>query len=255
MTKRKKTSPNTSRTDEGGAGGSGGPDEPTILDLYNLMLDQGKQLSQMSKDYENLNARLAVIDEKLTASQEEIKSLKQENQVLKNHVTALQLDVNELKQEQLSNNLVISGADVLEKGASLFDNFRKIAEKLDIDTTNSDINDIYTIRRRSGEKLVVKFTCAQAKIEFMSKMNTQRRAAKNNDAQFSLANVFINDHLSPYYENLWFKCRDLKKKSTLAHAWTKMGKLYLRKEEGGAAIRIRNIDDLSQIYTQYGLEI
>jgi len=250
MTKRKKSSPNTSRDD-----GAGGSDEPTILDLYNLMKEQGKQLQQIGKDYENLTARLLAIDEKLTASQKEIQNLKTENQVLKNNVTALQLDVNELKQEQLTNNLVISGAGALQKGLSPLANLMKIAENLGGEVTTKDINDIYMIRRKSGEHIVVKFASAQMKMEFMDRLKTLRRAAKNNDAQFSLENVFFNDHLTPHFENLWYKCRALKKKSALAHAWTKMGKVYLKKEEGGAAIRIRNIDDLSQIYSEYGFEI
>jgi predicted RNase H-like nuclease (RuvC/YqgF family) len=226
-----------------------------MLDLYNLMKQQGLHLQQLTKDNENLSARLLAIDEKLTISQKEIQQLKQENTTLRNQVTSLQLDVNELKQEQLSNNLVISGTGALQKGLSPLQNFQKIVNVLEIDVETKDLSDIYTIRRKSGEQLVVKFVCAQGKIEVMDKMKTARREAKDSDAQFLLENVFFNDHLTPYYENLWFRCRALKKKSTLAHAWTKMGKLYLKKLEGGAAMRIHNIDDLSQVYSEYGLEI
>jgi hypothetical protein len=249
MTKRKKTSPNTSRDE------SAGQEEPTMLDLYNLMKEQSKQLQKLTTDNENLTARLLAIDEKLTASHKEIEILKQENLTMKKQVVSLQLDVNELKQEQLTNNLVISGAGALQKGVSPMENLRRITGILEAELKTQDISDIFTIRRKTGEHLVVKFVCAQAKVEIMDRMKTARREAKNNDAQFLLENVFFNDHLTPYYENLWFKCRVLKKKSSLAHAWTKMGKLYLRKLEGGAAIRVHNNDDLSQVYTEYGLEI
>jgi hypothetical protein len=248
--KRKKTSPNTSRDD-----GAGSSNDPTILDLYNLMKEQSQQLQQLRQDNETLSTRLLAIDEKLTVSQKEIQNLKLENQGLKKNVSALQLDVVELKQEQLSNNLVISGTGVIQEGKTPFDNLLKIVKDLDGDLESNDVSDVYHIRRRSGVQLVVKFNRAQHKVEMMEKMKTQRRDAQSSGAQFPLASVFFNDHLSPFYENLWYKCRVLKKKTTLKYAWTKMGKLYVKKEEGGAVIRIRNTDDLLQLYTDYDLEI
>jgi hypothetical protein len=247
MTKRKKISPNTSRDDDN--------EEPTMLDLYKLLKKQDTKLEKITKDNENLAARLLAIEEKLTAGQKEIEDLKRENLTIRKQVVTLQLDINEIKQEQLTNNLVISGAGALEKGLSAADNLNRIAEILDVSITNKDVSDVYTVKRKSGEQLVVKFVCAQAKLEFMNAMKMSRKTAKDSGAQFSLENTFFSDQLTQYYENLWFKCRALKKNSSLAHAWTKMGKLYLRKQEGGSTIRIHNIDDLSQVYTEYGLKI
>jgi hypothetical protein len=250
MAKQKKVSASTS-TDDGASSHSA----PTILDLYNLMVVQGKQLQQLTRDNETLAAHLQSIEEKLTASQKVVQFLKEENQALKKHVDDLQFDVYEMKQEQLSNNLVISGAGTLVEGKSLTENLEEIAANLGktLDVTN--INDIYTIRRRSGTQLVVKFARAQQKMEIMDQLRIKRRDAQTSGAQFPLANLFFSDHLTPYFENLWYRCRLLKKKSSLAHAWTKMGKLFVRKEEGGHAIRICNINDLSKIYSEYGLEV
>jgi hypothetical protein len=250
MGKRRKNSstPNNSAVDDEDN------DDPSIADVYKLMVQQGKQLAEMNTSTKSLKEELERMNEVLQANVKEVAVVKADTTKLQSDVSVINSDIHELRQELLVNNIVVSGLKI-DKECGLRENFRNLTSLLGMELSDAEISDIFMVQRKAGPVLIVKLVNTKTKLDLMTAVRIKSKVAGSAEAPNPVKDVYLNDHLSNYYEHLWFKARLLKKKANFAGVWTMLGKIYMRKLEGGKQIRIRTLENLQEQYKIHGLEI
>lgn len=86
--KRRKESPGDLSDDEG---------EPTIADLYKLMLKQGGELTKLNESARNHQSELARMNDTLEVNMKEISIIKADTTKLKTDVSVINSDVHMLR--------------------------------------------------------------------------------------------------------------------------------------------------------------
>jgi len=126
---------------------------------------------------------------------------------------------------------------------------------LKLDLADSDVSDVFMVKRRSGPALIVKLVCTSTKTRLMDALQEQAKLIGREGIPAELKTIFFSDHLTSYYEHVYYMARTLKKKANLHRVWTKLGKIYIRETEMSSQIRIRVLENLKDLYLKHGLEI
>ncbi|KAI5730733.1 hypothetical protein M8J76_016834 [Diaphorina citri] len=97
--------------------------------------------------------------------------------------------------------------------------------------------------------IIVKFTNRNLRNSFLVKAKTSKLKCNQlectKDLLFSSnSKIFVNDHLTPANKKLFFETRKCVKEKKAKSAWTRDGKIFLRRDEMSAPIRISDNQDL-----------
>lgn len=160
-------------------------------------------------------------------------------------ISLLQANVEILKQDQLKNNVSIAGIPAnLVDGTNSDEVIINIASKVGVEiskgqfTSHTVANNRFVIAHfydfkhkqmiinqlRLGKKLIVKEIFANA---------------SSNDNQ-----IFVNDHLTPYFSKLYLMARNAKKEGKLYTVSSANGKIRVRKHNDDVPISISNESQL-----------
>lgn len=187
-----------------------------------------------------------------TATNEEIVKLKSTVNAVENkandqqeQISLLQANVEILKQDQLKNNISIAGIPVeLVDGTNSDEVIINIASKVGVKiskgqfTSHTVANNRFVIAQfydfkhkqmiinqlRMGKKLIVKEIFANA---------------SSNENQ-----IFVNDHLTPYFNKLYLMARNAKKEGKLCTVSSYNGRIRVRKHSDDVPISISNESQL-----------
>lgn len=178
--------------------------EDTLTKIAALLSDTAKK-----DDIDGLKSQILKFT---TETNDEISKLKSSVNTVEakaneqqDQISTLQTNVEILKQDQLKNNISIAGIPM-----DLVDN------------SNSD--DVIINQLHMGKKLIVKEVFANA-------------AANSNQ-------IFINDHLTPYFNKLYLMARHAKKEGKLYTASSYNGRIKVRKHSDDLPILITNESQL-----------
>lgn len=187
-----------------------------------------------------------------TATNEEIVKLKNTVNAVENkandqqeQISLLQANVEILKQDQLKNNISIAGIPVeLVDGTNSDEVIINISSKVGVEiskgqfTSHTVANNRFVIAQfydfkhkqmlinqlRMGKKLIVKEIFANA---------------SSNENQ-----IFVNDHLTPYFNKLYLMARNAKKEGKLHTVSSYNGRIRVRKHSDDVPIIISNESQL-----------
>lgn len=186
-------------------------------------------------------ATIATVQKQLTDTQRAFDELKQENN----------------NQDQFSrlNNVEIQGIPK-KNGENLHSIFYDICTKVGVTLLDTDIDIIHRVQPFRGEgktdtrhpSIIVRFTQRQRKNQLMAAVRA-RRGLTTADIGMSGAaiNVYVNEHLTPVNKLLLKRARDLKTSLNYTYLWIRDCKIFLRKNDKSAIIRVANESDLSKL--------
>lgn len=220
------------------------PVEETLSRIAALLGETAKKEDIDSLKTQILNFSTATNEEmvklKNTVNAVESKANDQQEQI-----SLLQANVEILKQDQLKNNVSIAGIPVnLVDGTNSDEVIINIASKVGVElskgqfTSHTVANNRFVIAQfydfkhkqmiinqlRLGKKLIVKEIFANA---------------SSNDNQ-----IFVNDHLTPYFSKLYLMARNAKKEGKLYTVSSANGKIRVRKHSDDIPISISNESQL-----------
>ena len=235
-------------------------DKPDMEEISN----QPAQLSLKDEDLQRISALLAssfearlttivsnVVDGVLNNLSTKVDTLEKENAGLRTKVNAIQskLDqaVAELEQaNQYSRRNCVRVSGLPESPDELTDDaILNVAKEVGCAISLSDIDRSHRLgkpklgsQQASSNKprdIVVKFISYRARSSFM------RSKSKLKDSKFK--RVFINEHLTPLRNDLFYQARQLAKMKVIDSAWTFDGTIKI-KNAAGRVIRIETQGDL-----------
>lgn len=210
--------------------------EPTLADLYELM-------SRCSSK-EDIGDIKSYITEYKRETDEKIDEVNQkvENAVLvgsqnADKIDTLQASIEVLKQDQLKSNVCVSGVPPqLIGNSSTSDIIIRIAQVLGISINNNNFSS-YAIA--NNKFIIVRFFNLKHKQQLINKIRVKRSLMVEECFEgTSNSQIYVNDHLTPYFNKLYLIARNAKKEGKLASATSFGGTIKARKNANDAPVTI-----------------
>lgn len=203
--------------------------EPTLSDIFNLL-----QKCASKDDLNNIEAKIVANNantiERIEDVDRRVFSIENQQQKNTDNIQMLITGLEQMKQEQLKNNVCISGVpvSVVNKDKNTSQVIIAIAKSLGIDLNASQFSS-YPVA--DNKFIIVRFYNLKHKQTLLNKIRIKKslmveevfRRIKSN------SQIYLNDHLTPYFNNLYLIARKAKKEGKLASASSYGGKIRARK--------------------------
>lgn len=194
--------------------------------------DFGKQLGEMLKTIKELK--------------DENKMLKESNHKLKSDVNTLALRVNLFEQKLITNHIEIVGVPD-NKNENCVKIVEDIASKLGKQVS---VVKAYRIRSRIPDKpmkIVAELMSTDQKTDLMELSKKKKIRSNNINENWGSAGIFINNYLTKYNSNLFYKARNFAKEKHFKYVWFKDCKIFIKKNETSQSLIINEEADLLKI--------
>lgn len=156
-------------------------------------------------------------------------------------MNGLQTAVTRLQQATLNTDLTVRGVPENDR-EKLKDVIIEVFKKID-DELNPNIVSIFRLGTKSAEihrSILVKLSMPQEKSQLIAKkikvqLNCSEIIVKNKPIGKLEDKIFFGEHLAAANSKIYYIARQLVKKKQLFAAWTRNGKVFVRKADGGDA--------------------
>lgn len=247
--------------------------EPSLIDIKEMLVDIQITTARILRENQELKQEILELKSALKASQRETEKLKTElgkaekaNVTLTKELKHVRMKLNDqieemntleekyddLEQYSRKNSLEILG---VPEGAytSTDELVIRIGEAINVDIKPEDIEISHKIKRKNSKPVIVKFLSHKTK-SLLYKARTKLRNVKISelfpnyaDASGEEHGIFINENLTDYRRELFWKANKLKKDNMITSIWTIDGKLFVKTSPNGAPVRIYDEEDLNDL--------
>lgn len=219
--------------------------EPTMRDLFEVMKkcankdDINDIKSQITAQNEETSIKIATtnkrIDDVVTANEKTNEKIEQ-----------LEASIEVLKQDQLRNNICISGVPVAEiSNTNTSDIVILIAKTLGIEIARHNFAS-YSVSDKKF--IIVTMYNSRHKQTLLNKIRVRKSLMVEEVLKTkSNSQIYLNDHLTPYFNRLFLMARNAKKAGKIASASSYGGKIRARKTLDDAPIVITTERQLQTI--------
>ena len=196
-------------------------------------MTQKQDIIDLKKSINELTATVNILVDK-------IDNLTSSVEIRDQKIVYLENKLNEIEQYSKKTNIIISSStDFLNKSdnkKSEFINFVK--NQLNIDIDPYDVVAIHELPNKNKDiyKTIVKFHFHETKSTIFK-----------NIKKLKDTNIYINDHLTKYNSEIFYKARNLLKDSKIKYCWTVNGITFIKKTESSEKEKILNISDFNSI--------
>lgn len=219
--------------------------ETSLGDLYNLMKNVATR-----EHIDSLKDQIATYtretNDKIHNLNKEVQEVKTNNAANTDRIELLEINMELLKQDRLRNNICISGVPVnIINKMNISDVVVSIGHSLGYEFTGSLFN-AYTI---AGNRfIIVHFYNLKHKQTLINKIRVKKslmvEEVFDNESN---SQIYLNDHLTPYFNQLYLMARTAKKEGKLASATSFGGKIRARKDLNDAPVTITNEKQLIEM--------
>lgn len=231
----------------------------------NLDEKMDKLLDKFEVVEKKMDKRMNAIEEKCNLLNKKSAMHEKKQTYLVREVAKLKGTVNEMEQEKLKCNIIIQGIPEIESEPNcLIDMVESFLRHLD----NTMKKECMQLVKRFGPKksregfirpILVKFNDEDIKANIMqAKKSTQTHCGifTTNNKKWGTTNdkIFISDHLTQMNSQIFWQMRQWKKSNKIKYAWTKMGKIYIKKSDEDPAILVRNLDHVSALIKEFRIK-
>jgi hypothetical protein len=219
--------------------------------ILSTMQGMAKSMDFQAKTFDNLlveSKRQTKIIEELSA---EVIACKKTNSELKSENEILNVKLNDLEQYSRNYNVEIQGVPELQ-GEDTYSIVASVANKLGCTVHPNQIEYCHRIRQNKNNvkksnmppSIIAKFFSRRVKDAVMEAKKTKKDLV-GHDIGFdnSNAKIYINDHLTTVNKNLFWLARNARSVG-FKFAWTKNGKVYLRKDEHSPVLKVTKPSDI-----------
>lgn len=211
-------------------------DQPTMLDLFNLIAKCATK-EDIGDISSRINIHVRETNEKMQNINTNLEVVAMQASDNSDRIEMLEANIEQLKQDQLKNNLCISGVPPgLINGDNTSDIVIKIASKLNVEITRNQFSS-YAVA--NNKFIIVRFYNIKYKQMMQNKIRVKRSLmVEEIFTNTSNSQIYLNDHLTPYWNKLYLMARTAKKDGKLASATSHGGKIRARKSTNDAPITI-----------------
>lgn len=175
----------------------------------------------------------------------EIKELKLSNRKLKEENERLTARVDELEQYTRSNNVEIKGVPV---EPDVIDVVSKMGQLIGESVSKDDIDICHRVftTKHSEPNIIVRFVRREKRNSFLAKARKTRQTGTLLGCS-STKPVFVNEHLTRQNKQLLGAAVARKRVAGWRYVWTKDGRIFARRDENSAVLRLNSASDLEKM--------
>lgn len=182
-----------------------------------------------------------------------IKELKEENKMLKekniklvDDLKVISKKINMFEQNSVRNNVEILGVPESSNENCAYI-VKNIAVKLDVKLSVVKAYRIHTNILNKSKKIIAEIDSFENKKSLMENMKKRKLNTNNVNEAWGEGNIFINNELSPFNRELFYKVRMFAKKNAFKFVWFNELKIFIKKNEISKAYIIQEECDLLKL--------
>lgn len=201
--------------------------EPTLADVFTLL-----QKCASKEDINDIKAHVTTYKEQTDAKLGELKQQVNDATTTSNYnaekIEILQASIETLKQDQLKNNICVSGVPVqLITNDNTADVVVSIADILGIKLAKNQFTS-YAVANKKF--IIIRFHNYKHKSQLLLRIRAKKSLmVEEVFGNKSNSQIYLNDHLTPYFNHLYLLARTAKKNNTIASATSYGGRIRVRK--------------------------
>ena len=206
------------------------------------------QLKEMSAAHEKSKKESTELIERLETEVAKIKrrveKLEFSNAQKESKIKDLLLKLDAAEQMKHDHSLQIVGLPEVKDDIEAAKQITKMGKELGIKIKSSDIEEITRLGKKKDQKrrnVIIKLKDKSVREKIFEQ---RKNLVKDSDPK---KNVYINDQLTKYRQNLLFASRKLVKSKRLFAAWSQHGSVLIRKTENSKIIAVQKHEDLMEI--------
>lgn len=215
-------------------------------------------MNTMSRKNEEMHKSVQFMSAKYDGVLSKIDCLVQENTAFKTRIKTLESKLEYFESTIRSSSIEIRNIpkQVNENKNDLNNIIKDIGTVIGLETPINEM-EIRNIYRSKSDAIIADFTSATRKESMVftaKKFNKAKRDAKEpqlNTAHLKIMGpakpIYISESLTTQAQRLYYLTRGYVKNKKLAATWTSYGKIYVKKEEGQAPIRIKEEAEILRI--------
>lgn len=209
--------------------------QPTISDVIAL-LEKVPTRDDLSDMKQSLVAITNQNKEKIEAVEQQVESISSVANTNTDRISVLEHTIHMLQQDKLKNNVCISGVP-LDEQIKATEAVVKIAEFFQIQIAEYDFSAYATANNKF---IIATFHNFGTKQSLLNKIRSKRSLMVEEvfGTLRSNSQIYINEHLTRYFNNLYLMARVAKKQGKLASALSSSGKIRVRKHADDVPIII-----------------
>lgn len=225
-------------------------------------------LQKIVEDFKENCTQFKLSMEFITSQYEDLKekydSLQKENVAHITHIQILETEIEKLQHSSRASCVEFRKVPVIqdkqESKEYLLDLVIKAGKTLGMDLRPADLRDVYRSYAKPGfcKPIIAEFTSIITKESFINAAKSFNRMQPGNrfstshlQMNFPKTAVYISEVLTPRTKKLHFLAREHAKTYFFSYCWVAHGKIYLRKKDGSAAVRINSEKDLERLIKTY----
>lgn len=216
-----------------------------VVKLTETVQDLEKAVTELTKDYQDVSKELAESKKTVKANEAELSALKATVQSQALELQRIREEQNTAEQYSRNANLEIHGLPA-QPDEKLHDVLNDLAEKLELPNLSpDDVTAVHRIPSKRGDAptVLIRFKSVSTK-ERWSAVRNKLRALHDSG---KIPKLFFNDNLTKMNRELFWCARTAAKAKGYKFAWVKAGKIYVKKNETAALIRVNRQADVDKI--------
>lgn len=200
----------------------------------------------MSEKFDTFGKQLQELLQSMKDLREENKILKEQNNNLRNDFNILYKKVNTLEQKTLDNFVeIVNVPELINEDCK--NTVIKIAKSLNVEI---DVINAYRVQSKfstRSKKIVAELTSKQVKKDLIETSRKRKLIGNSVDVSWKNEAIYINENLTQFNRNLFFKTKTFARDSGYKFVWFKDYKLFIKKNELTKAIVVDNELSLAKL--------
>ncbi|CAH0404448.1 unnamed protein product [Chilo suppressalis] len=230
-----------------------------LEDFKTLMTNMFQELLDSIKEIKEQNIKLQESVDFTAVKYEETKEkmlkLEKARDEDRKHIVNLEERLEQLERQGRASSLEIRNLprtnDETKQGLSKV--VIELAKTINVPLCESDVKDIFRVNAKTSKPILVDLHSVLLKEKFL---NGLKKFNKNNEDKLNTGHlnmngpkipIFISENLTTKMRRLFFLARELGAQDNYKYCWTSYGRVYLRKDEGAALIRIESESDICKL--------
>lgn len=226
----------------------GAGDSATTSLLNEIRNEFRDSLKEITEELRYIKEDLA---KKVNDLNNSVSILKKDNAEKDRVIEALSRQVNDI--DQYSRNRNIEVVNIVEKPGEIAEELiLSLADKLGINVASEDIEAAHRLPTRSSgniPRIIVQFKSRKIRDQFLAKKKTvvTSNILTGDNDHMGQKRVYINENLNAFYKDLLWRAKERAKETGFKYVWVRRGKIFARKDESTAVIRVTCHADLGKL--------
>lgn len=207
--------------------------------------DLRRSLEFISKKYDEIKVKLDSMETEKRNNFLIIKKLEDKIELLERNSKAASLEVRNVSQSKP------------ETKDDLVAIVTSVGKAINMPIAPSEIKDVFrTKSKQAHQPIVVEFTTTVMKEKMLTSLKSLKKDQRGNQLTSTMIGIggptvplYVSDNLTAKARRLFSLARAFAKVNEYKYCWTSHGQVYLRKNDGASALRIREEDDLDNLKT------